>query len=52
MSSSTTKNPNLNAQFSSSNFFSDFLNKRSFEPGWLVDLRKDAWNKFQNMPTI
>jgi Fe-S cluster assembly protein SufD len=52
MSSSTTKNPNLNAQFSSSNFFSDFLNKRSFEPGWLVDLRKDAWNKFQNMPAV
>ena len=40
----------LNAQFTSPKFFNSFLNKRSFEPGWLVDLRKDAWNKFKKLP--
>lgn len=50
MNSTTSLNSNLNAQFHSSDFFEFFSNKRSFEPGWLVDLRKDAWNNFNNLP--
>ena len=50
MNSSTSLNSNLNAQFTSPDFFEFFSNKRSFEPGWLVDLRKEAWNNFNNLP--
>jgi len=50
MNSSTSTSSNLNAQFTSSDFFEFFSNKRSFEPGWLVDLRKEAWNNFNNLP--
>ena len=31
-------------------FFNSFLEKRSWEPGWLADFRKDAWDKFIALP--
>ena len=32
--------------FDSNDFFKKFLERRSWEPEWLVDYRKDKWENF------
>ena len=39
-------------KLTSPKFFDHFLEKRSWEPGWLVDFRKDSWMKFNQLPNI
>lgn len=34
---------------SSSSFFDEFADKRSWEPGWLVDFRRENWEKTTNL---
>jgi len=41
---------NVNKSFASTDFFNLFLEKRSWEPGWLADFRKEAWDKFIALP--
>ena len=43
MVSSISSKPPLDAKFSSPIFLEKFLAKRSWEPGWLADFRKDSW---------
>lgn len=50
MSLSTTPSTILENQFSSPNFLNTFLEKRSWEPGWLADYRKESWEKFISLP--
>ena len=47
---SVTPTINVNNSFASTDFFNSFLEKRSWEPGWLADFRKDAWDKFIALP--
>ena len=37
-------------QFLTPEFFESFSAKRSWEPGWLADFRKDSWGKFLSLP--
>ena len=50
MVSSISSKPSLDAQFSSPIFLEKFLAKRSWEPGWLADFRKDSWEKLIAIP--
>ena len=50
MVSSISSKPPLDAQFSSPIFLEKFLAKRSWEPGWLADFRKDSWEKLIAIP--
>ena len=46
MDSTTSKRSN----FISPEFFESFLAKRSWEPGWLADFRKESWEKLKVLP--
>ncbi len=50
MNSFNPSNLHFNKHFESPDFFDFFTNKRSFEPGWLVDFRKDSWKKYNQLP--
>lgn len=50
MNSITTSSNTTDTSFYSPQFFSSFLEKRSWEPGWLADYRKDSWDKFLSLP--
>jgi Fe-S cluster assembly protein SufD len=39
-------------QFLTPEFFESFSAKRSWEPGWLADFRKDSWGKFLSLPKV
>ena len=47
-SSQISESPKNN--FLSSDFLDVFLEKRSWEPGWLVDFRKESWEKYLDLP--
>ena len=40
----------MDSQFLTPDFFESFSAKRSWEPGWLADFRKDSWDKFLSLP--
>ena len=40
----------MKTPFGSPDFFQAFSDKRSWEPGWMADFRKDSWNRFAALP--
>ena len=50
MNSSSQISESPKSNFLSSDFLDVFLEKRSWEPGWLVDFRKESWEKYLDLP--
>ena len=50
MLSTSSHSKPLCPQFLTPEFFESFSAKRSWEPGWLADFRKDSWGKFLSLP--
>ena len=50
MNPSSPSQSNMKTSFESSDFFQAFSEKRSWEPGWMADFRKDSWNRFAALP--
>ena len=42
----------MSTRFESPDFFQAFSDKRSWEPGWMADFRKDSWNRFISLPKV
>ena len=41
---------NMKTPFGSPDLFQAFSDRRSWEPGWMADFRKDSWNRFTALP--
>lgn len=52
MNSLKTSTDNMSTRFESPDFFQAFSDKRSWEPGWMADFRKDSWNRFISLPKV
>jgi Fe-S cluster assembly protein SufD len=50
MNSPTPSKINISTHFKSPEFFQTFSEKRSWEPGWMADFRKDSWNRYTILP--
>ena len=50
MISTSSRSQPMDSQFLTTDFFESFSSKRSWEPGWLADFRKDSWEKFVSLP--
>jgi hypothetical protein len=50
MNSLKTSTKDMSTRFESPDFFRVFSDKRSWEPGWMADFRKDSWNRFISLP--
>jgi Fe-S cluster assembly protein SufD len=51
MNVSSTSTRSDSSLLSSSSFFDKFADKRSWEPDWLVDFRRENWEKSRHLPT-
>lgn len=52
MNSLKTSTKDMSSRFESPDFFQAFSDKRSWEPGWMADFRKDSWNRFISLPKV
>ena len=50
MNPTLPSNLNMKTPFGSPDLFQAFSDKRSWEPGWMADFRKDSWNRFAALP--
>ena len=50
MSVSSAPTGSGSSVLSSGSFFDEFAEKRSWEPGWLVDFRRENWEKTKSLP--
>ena len=50
MSVSSAPTGSGSSVLSSGSFFNEFAEKRSWEPGWLVDFRRENWEKPKACP--
>jgi Fe-S cluster assembly protein SufD len=52
MNSPSPSQANMTTHFKSSDFFRAFSEKRSWEPGWMADFRKDSWKRYIELPKL
>jgi Fe-S cluster assembly protein SufD len=50
MNSLSLSQVNMTTHFKSLDFFRAFSEKRSWEPGWMADFRKDSWSRYIELP--
>jgi Fe-S cluster assembly protein SufD len=50
MNSLSPSQVNMTTHFKSPDFFQTFSEKRSWEPGWMADFRKDSWSRYSELP--
>ena len=51
-STKTPIEPGVKENLFKEEVFNEFVSQRSWEPGWLAERRKDAWEKFKSLDSI